>query len=70
MIDRPLVFGHDVPSIMIFHEQIQRFHSFFQSASVRFEAYPFQQNFQLIRFPSLTNQHVEELLDQLTYAER
>jgi len=64
-IDRPLVFGTEVPSIMINHEQISRFHSFFDSLRVRFEASPFQQSFELIRFPSLTNQHVEELLDRL-----
>ncbi|HVT80542.1 MAG TPA: hypothetical protein VHM90_07790 [Phycisphaerae bacterium] len=67
MIDRPLVFGSEVPSIMIYHEQIGRFHSFFESLRVRFETSPFQQSFELIRFPSLTNQHVEELLDQLSH---
>ena len=66
MLDRPLVFGNDVPSIMIYHEQINRFHSFFDSLRVRFETSRFQQSFELIRFPSLTNQHVEELLDKLS----
>jgi hypothetical protein len=68
MIDRPLVFGNEVPSIMIYHEQIGRFHAFFESLRVNFETSPFQQSFELIRFPSLTNQHVEELLDQLSHA--
>jgi hypothetical protein len=70
MIDRPLVFGTDVPSIMIYHEQIGRFHAFFDSLRVRIETSPFQQSFELIRFPSLTNQLVEELLDQLSNASR
>jgi len=37
MLDRPLVFGNDVPSIMIYHEQINRFHNFFDSLRVKFE---------------------------------
>jgi hypothetical protein len=68
MIDRPLVFGNDVPSIMIFHEQINRFHAFFESHQVPYQTSPFQQSFELIRFPSLTSQHVEDLLDQLSAA--
>lgn len=66
MIDRPLVFGNDVPSIMIYHEQINRFHTFFESVPVRFETSRFQHSFELIRFPSLTNEYVEELLDRLS----
>ncbi len=65
MIDRPLVFGNDVPSIMIYHEQIHRFHAFLESARVRFETSPFQRSFELIKFPSLSHEGVEELLDQL-----
>ncbi len=66
MIDRPLVFGNDVPSIMIYHEQINRFHNFFDSLRVRFETSRFQQSFELIKFPSLTCEHVEELLDRMS----
>ena len=69
MIDRPLVFGNDVPSIMIYHEQISRFHSFFDSLRVHFETSRFQQSFELIKFPSLTNESVEELLDRLSAVE-
>jgi len=65
MIDRPLVFGNDVPSIMIYHEQIKSFHAFFESARVFIETSPFQRSFELIRFPSLNHERVEELLDQL-----
>jgi hypothetical protein len=64
MINRPLVFGNDVPSIMIYHEQIGRMHSFLTSRQVRFETSQFQQNYELIRFPSMTSQDVEELLDE------
>ena len=70
MIDRPLVFGNDVPSIMIYHEQVSRFHQFFDSLRVRFETSTFQQSFELIKFPSLTNDSVEELLDRLSATER
>ena len=66
MIDRPLVFGNDVPSIMIYHEQINRFHGFFDAQRVKFETSRFQQSFELIKFPSLTSAHVEELLDRLS----
>jgi hypothetical protein len=66
MLDRPLVFGNDVPSIMINHEQIGRFHAFFEAVRVRIETSRFQSSFELIRFPSLTNQHVEELLDRMS----
>jgi hypothetical protein len=69
MLDRPLVFGNEVPSIMIYHEQIARFHRFFESLRVRFETSPFQQSFELIRFPALTCARVEELLDMLGVAE-
>ncbi len=69
MIDRPLVFGTEVPSIMIYHAQVNRFHQFFDSLRVRFETSPFQQSFELIKFPSLTNQNVEDLLDRLSRAE-
>jgi hypothetical protein len=65
MIDRPLVFGNEVPSIMIYHEQINRFHSFFDAVRVRFETSPFQRSFELIKFPALSHEGVEELLDQL-----
>ena len=65
MIDRPLVFGNEVPSIMIYHEQIDRFHSFLESESVRYETSPFQRSFELIKFPSLSHERVEELLDRL-----
>jgi hypothetical protein len=69
MLDRPLVFGNEVPSIMINHEQINRFHTFFDSLRVRIETSRFQQSFELIKFPALTNQHVEELLDRLSAVE-
>ena len=69
MIDRPLVFGNEVPSIMIYHAQVNRFHQFFNSLRIRFETSPFQQSFELIKFPSLTNQNVEDLLDRLSRAE-
>jgi hypothetical protein len=69
MIDRPLVFGNEVPSIMIYHAEINRFHRFFDSLRVRIETSRFQQNFELIKFPSLTNQNVEDLLDRLSRAE-
>ena len=65
MIDRPLVFGNDVPSIMIYHEQVGRFHYFLEKARVRYETSPFQRSFELIKFPNLSHERVEELLDQL-----
>jgi len=66
MIDRPLVFGKEVPSIMIYHEQINRFHGFFDSLRVKIETSRFQQSFELIKFPALTSERVEELLDRLS----
>ena len=65
MLDRPLVFGNEVPSIMIYHEQIGKFHNFLEQARVRYETSPFQRSFELIKFPSLSHERVEELLDQL-----
>ena len=65
MIDRPLVFGNDVPSIMIYHEQIESFHAFFASTRVFIQTSQFERSFELIKFPSLSHERVEELLDQL-----
>ena len=65
MLDRPLVFGNEVPAIMIKHEQVGRFHAFFEGLRVRIETSRFQQSFELIKFPALTNARVEELLDIL-----
>ena len=65
MIDRPLVFGNDVPSIMINHEQIESFHAFFASTRVFIQTSQFERSFELIKFPSLSHERVEELLDQL-----
>ncbi|HEY4328997.1 MAG TPA: hypothetical protein VGN88_04615 [Phycisphaerae bacterium] len=70
MIDRPMVFGNEIPSIMIYHEQVGRFHQFFKSLCVEFQASQFQQSFQLIKFPSLTSERVEELLDTLDRGEK
>lgn len=64
-LDRPLVFGN-VPSVILNRECIARFLNFFRTRQVPFEAMRFQQNFHLVRFPSLTTETVEELLDGIT----
>ena len=64
MINRPLVFG-SVPSIMVSRDHVSRFLDFFKNHAVQFEAFRFQQNFHLVRFPALTGEDVEELLDRL-----
>ena len=43
---------------------MSRFMDFFRTRSVHFEAFRFEQNFHLVRFPSLTEEDVHDLLDQ------
>jgi hypothetical protein len=64
-LDRPLVFGN-VPSVILNRDCISRFITFFKTRHVPFEATRFQQNFHLVRFPSMTAESVEEILDQCT----
>jgi hypothetical protein len=65
-LERPLVFG-DVPSVILSRAAVGDFLAFFRARHVRFEAMLFQHdiNFHLVRFPLLTAEGVEELLDQL-----
>ena len=64
ILDRPLVFG-TVPSVILNRDRVSSFLAFLSSRNVYFEAMRFQQNFHLVRFPSLTSESVEDLLDQL-----
>jgi hypothetical protein len=66
-LDRPLVFGA-IPSVILNRDCISRFIQFFKTRHVHFEAVHFQHdvNFHLVRFPSLTAELVEDLLDQCT----
>ena len=66
MIHRPLVFGQDVPAVMINRDQVRRFTHFFSGRRVPFETRPFQESFEMICFPTLSSDDVENLLDQLT----
>lgn len=63
MIDRPLVFRTDVPSIIIKKERIAQFRDFFFARRIPFAAHHFQGNFELFRFPELSQQSLEELMD-------
>jgi hypothetical protein len=65
ILNRPLVFG-TVPSVILNRDHVSSFLQFLSSRKVYFEAMRFQQNFHLVRFPSLTSESVEDLLDQLT----
>ena len=64
VIDRPLVFRTDVPSIIISRERIAPLRDFFFSKRIPFAAVRFQENFELFRFPEMTQQALEELMDQ------
>ena len=68
MIHRPLVFGTDTPAVMINREQITRLRTFLATRQVAHESRPFQQSYELIRFPGLKHIDVEELLDQMAQA--
>ena len=63
--DRPMIFGNEVISIMVHSDVSKLFCDFFKLSKVHFETFRFQKSFELIRFPNLTKQEVEELLDRL-----
>ena len=65
ILNRPLVFG-TIPSVILNRDHVSSFLAFFRTRQVYFEATRFQQNFHLVRFPSLSAESVEDLLDQLT----
>ena len=65
MFDRPLVFANDVPAVMINRAHLHRLANFLFDRRVPFESRPFQQSFELVRFPNLSKEDVERLLDQL-----
>lgn len=66
-LERPLVFG-EIPSVILSRAAVGDFLQFFRARQVRFEAMLFQHdiNFHLVRFPSMSAESVEDLLDQLT----
>jgi len=65
MIDRPLVFAHDVPVVMINRAQLRRLANFLIDRRIPYESRPFQESFELVRFPNQTAEDVETILDQL-----
>ena len=65
MIDRPLVFAHDVPAVMISRAHLRRLANFLIDRRIPYESRPFQQSFELVRFPNHTTEDVESFLDQL-----
>ena len=65
MVDRPLVFGQDTPAVMMYRHYSARLAEFLTKRRINYETRPFQESFQLIRFPGLSRDDVERLLDQV-----
>jgi hypothetical protein len=65
MIHRPLVLAHDVPAVMIDRRHLSSIANYLLDHRIPFVARPFQQSFELIRFPGLSTDDVERILDRL-----
>lgn len=69
MLDRPLIFNSDCPTIIVVQNQAERLKHTFAARHLRYNAEPFF-TFERIRFPGHSMQDVESLFDYLDREEK
>jgi hypothetical protein len=60
-----MVLPHDVPAVMIDRRHLHRLANYLLHRRIPFDSRPFQQSFELVRFPKCSTDDVERILDHL-----
>jgi hypothetical protein len=70
LLDRPLVFGSDCPTVIVPHNVAERLEPSLRGMGVSFNAEPFLGLFERIRFPGRTPADVEAVFDAIERTSR